>query len=370
MQVPSKPLQNAVQALGRVIRPRQSNPLLTHLWVQPRAEKVLVGGTDGEHDLVFSLPRLDLGGDEAAFCLPFATFGQFLANLGPDAIDLSRASEGLEVRSGKIRATFSLIGAEDYPDLLEPIDPRGELRVQAARLAELLEVEYAASREAYRGIFQGIQFEVRPAAPGGPARLRLVASDGYRLAYVEGEASGEAAPFVLPYRSSTLLKGLLGKGEGEARLELGRGKVRAHGKDYTATFKLLEGEFPDYHRIIPARGAATTVLEVPRAELMAVIRRLMPLAEGLYRRLDFQLNPEENTLVISCRNEYGQGVDQIAVTVAQLNPEATLAPMNGEYVLEALAHLGADTLEWEWNGLAPSALREASAVAVVVPLRV
>lgn len=358
--------------LERVIPSRSSSPLLTYLGMALSPDGLTLFGSNGEVDLEVRLPAEAQG--DGRFLVPAQPFFQLVRSLPGDLVDLALDAE-LELSSGSFRTRLGLAPTEGYPDLLFPEAglPSEAYPLQTALPAEelsraLAHVRYAASHEEYRAIFRGVQLEFSPRA------LRAVASDGYRLALYQLD---RPQPFtrkaVVPARSlDEVARVLRSAGEGEVILALGAGTLglalerEGRGRLRLAV-RLMEGEFPDYERVIPKEFPLKAVLEVE--PFREALRRVSVLADRQNHRVDLFF--QEDRVLLSAEGDYGKGQEEIPV---RLEGTPLAVAYNARYLLEALGPLSGQASLLLSGPTSPSLVRPLAEgegyQAVVVPLRV
>ena len=216
------------------------------------------------------------------------------------------------------------------------------------------------AREAYRGVFRGVQFEL-----GG--RARLVATDGFRLAlYDLEEPSGvPATTFVVTAPAASVLRRLALE-DPEVEISYNdKGQVVAKGKAFALRLGTLAGSFPDYERVFPSAFTARATLEAN--ELSAAVRRLTPLLDREAQRIDLTLSSEG--LHLETESDHGRGEDFVAAAAVEGEP-LTLA-LNASYLLDAVQPVeGQVTLAFS-GALTPLTVQgEGGYLGVLVPLRV
>ncbi|TBH21252.1 DNA polymerase III subunit beta [Thermus thermamylovorans] len=368
---PKNLLAESLGLLERVIPSRSSSPLLTYLGMALSPEALTLFGSNGEVDLEVRLPADTQG--EGRFLIPAQPFFQLVRSLPGDLVELALGTE-LELASGSFRTRLSLASTEGYPDLLFPEagTPSEDYPLQTALPAEelsraLAHVRYAASNEEYRAIFRGVQLEFSPRA------LRAVASDGYRLALYElPRPQPFARKAVVPARSlDEVVRVLRGTGEGEVVLALGPGTLGlALGREgkgrLRLAVKLMEGEFPDYERVIPKEFPLQAVLEVE--PFREALRRVSVLADRHNHRVDLLF--QEGRALLSAEGDYGKGQEEVPV---RLEGTPLAVAYNARYLLEALGPLAGQAALLLSGPTSPSLVRplgEEGYRAVVVPLRV
>ncbi|MFM9420390.1 DNA polymerase III subunit beta [Thermus scotoductus] len=369
VKVPKTLLTEHVALLERVIPTRSSNPLFTYLGLALTPDALVLFGTNGEVDLEVRLELPTEG--EGRFLVPAQPFFQLVKSLPGDQVELGFGAE-LSLSSGSFSTRLSLAPDEGYPELFfpslegpaEPYPLQTLLPVEEL-LKALSHVRYAASNEEYRAIFRGVQLEF---SEGG---LRSVASDGYRLAlYRLAKPQPFAKKVVVPARSvDEMVRVLKGMGEGEVALALGPGVLGlATGKgQLRMAVRLMEGEFPDYERVIPKEFPLKAAFEVE--VFREALRRVSVLSDRQNHRVDLLF--EEGRVLLSAEGDYGKGQEEVPVHLEGL-PLAVA--YNARYLLEALSPLSGQAVLLLSGPTSPSLVRPGEAAegyqAVVVPLRV
>lgn len=386
--IPKNLLAEGISLLERVIPSRSFNPLLTYLGLSAGPGALLLFGSNGEVDLEVRLPAQVSG--EGRYLVPSQPFFSLVRSLPGEAVELSlggslppggeplggQGTPQLSLSSGRFATRLSAAPTEGYPDLLFPNPEGGEgdevfpdrvLLPVEELLKVLAHVRYAASNEEYRAIFRGVQLEFSERG------LRAVASDGYRLALFDLERPQPfARKAVVPARSvDEMVRVLRSAGPGEAGLALGPGvlalEVRQGGEGaLRMAVRLMEGEFPDYERVIPREFPSRVALEVE--PFREALRRVSVLADRQNHRVDLLL--DEGRALLSAEGDYGRGQEEVPVGLEG-------APMglayNARYLLEALGPLTGSAELLLSGPKSPSLIRPLGGggyQAVVVPLRV
>ncbi len=372
-----KPFIEQALLLERLIPNRNPNPLLTYLGLVPGKGALTFFGSNGEVDLEVRLPVE--GAEEGPRVLvPAAPFFGLLKGLPGEEVHLRLDGPSLELASGRFRTRLGLAGAEDYPQLVF-LSPAGEsanhpgegafpeeVTLEAEDLLLLLtRVRYATSNDEYRGVFRGVLLELRPKG------IRAVATDGYRLALFErDEPRGEGLKAIIPGRTVDEMVRLLRGKRGPVTLAFGQGRVGLALRDGEAQIRLaallMEGEFPDYERVIPKDFVLQATFE---AEAMReALKRLMVLADKEAHRVDLLLQGER--AVLSAEGAYGRGEEEIPIE-AQGKPLSL--SYNAKHLLEGLSPIEGRARLGLSGPTSPSLLlaeEERGYQAVVVPLRV
>jgi DNA polymerase-3 subunit beta len=260
---------------------------------------------------------------------------EIIRELPPESISLRSAGNGwLDVSSGKSRFRLASLDPKEFPAVI-PSEQAGKKSTASASLPvntlkEMVEKTlFAASPDESRLQLSGVYVEVQKTG-----KLRMVASDGHRLSLIERETTipdPAAWPSVIfPRKGLVEVRKLVEKSEGDVELSL-QGSTAVMKKDSTElSMRLVEGEFPDYHQVIPKERKHT--ISFSREEFLSALRRLLVLTTERSRGIKLQVG--KNSMEISVNTpDVGEGVEEIAVTH---EGEGVIIGFNGRYLIEAL----------------------------------
>ncbi len=233
------------------------------------------------------------------------------------------------------RAEFTLAGttAEEYPSLPN-FAPKSLATVPAAVLSEMIErTMYAASTDETRYNLNGV-FVERIAETG---KLRMVATDGHRLAYVD-RALGESltsladAGVIIPRKGLAELKKLVDEEDAD-EIEIGfeGNNGLARKGTVTLTMRLIEGEFPNYRQVIPSEHGQQ--LTLPTEVFTHALRRVALLSAERSRAVKLELS--EGQMRLSSNNpDLGDAREELDVDYAG---ETTSIAFNARYLIDAVS---------------------------------
>lgn len=186
--------------------------------------------------------------------------------------------------------------------------------------------------------------EVRPAFPGVLCRANdghgaIVATDGFRLAYMPVDACGTIDILVAPADVATTLVG----------------QDTPTVKDYSG----IDARFPDFTHLIPNRDDAKTIVELPAgmAAALKAIKATMIAAEGAYRqtnngrrRLPDTMNRAvrivvaDGAITLSSYCTEPETLPAVTIEVGKTTSDDRIA-VNIDYALDALSGNRPTTLE-------------------------
>lgn len=193
-----------------------------------------------------------------------------------DTITLAVQDERLCIETPDGRASLIVLPAADFPEANSGA-PFETIDWTAADLRKALErIRFCTSSEETRYYLCGVYFR-----PSG-RDLRLAATDGHRLAEGTHVLQSDVKEFGAIVPAETVAKVCKARSSGAVKIEFLTKSgdrpdyVRFAYDDFAILSKLIDGKYPDYARVIPAKSDAT--VEVDRASWLAALNRVLVTA--------------------------------------------------------------------------------------------
>jgi DNA polymerase-3 subunit beta len=233
-------------------------------------------------------------------------------------------------------------------------------------LREMIErTAFAVSADETRLNLSGIFLE-RPEA----GKLRIVATDGHRLSMITRAVEGGAAAsgVIIPRKGVAEISKVIEAGEEPVEIVVQAGVAHARRGQVELAMRLVEGEFPDYHQVVPQKSERRMLVGVEA--LLSALRRVSIVSSERTRGVKLQL--DAGKLEISSINpDVGEASEE--VTVDYDNVPFSIG-FNAKYVMDMLAVLpGSGQVEVGFNDeVSPAVIRcegEADYLYVVMPMR-
>jgi len=364
-------LQRGLARLQAIVEKRNAMPILANVLVTASGK-----GENARVELVATDLEVGIRGSQrakvhkpGALTISARKLYDIVRELPDEPIQLeATANAYLDIRCGRSRFTLAGTDAEEYPSLPE-FAPGRMARLQAAILSQMIEgTMYAASLDETRYNLTGVYFEVLSET----ARIRMVATDGHRLALVErtagSDVSGLASGVIIPRKGLAELKRLVDEEDAD-EVEIGFEGSSGLAKkgDVTLMMRLIEGEFPNYKQVIPKQSDHYLTLSADT--LVRALRRVALLSAEHSRAVKLELS--EGKLQLSSRTpDLGEAQEEIDADYA--GPSLSIG-FNARYLLDCLAALGAKEVRLGLrDGSSPVEVRPADdleSVAVVMPMR-
>ncbi len=243
-------LLKPLQLVSGVVERRQTLPVLSNVLLVLDNDELSLTGTDLEVELVGRV-RVSAAHSHGAITVPARKLLDICKAFPDDAmLEFSLTDNKFVVKAGRSRFSLTTLPASEFPNVEEETESFA-LTLPQTKLGELLDsTSFAMAQQDVRYYLNGMLFEV------SPDYLRVVATDGHRLAMETYEVSNDSTAvqqLILPRKGVMELSRLLAD-EGDINLVFGQNHIRAAVADFTFTSKLVDGKFPDYNRVLPKSG--------------------------------------------------------------------------------------------------------------------
>src|SRR5439155_1566933 len=192
------------------------------------------------------------GGDPRAVTVGARKLVDILRALPEDTeVTLQQQDKRLLVKAGKSRFTLQTLPAEDFPRLARAAGEAARFVLSQKALRRLLGlVQYAMAQQDIRYYLNGLLMVVED------RQLKLVATDGHRLAYASLKLNAELSrqEVIVPRKTVLELVKLLADSDEEVRIELSTTQAAFSFGTVEVVPKLVEGKFRDNTRAIRPRN--------------------------------------------------------------------------------------------------------------------
>ena len=332
-------LLRGLQTIYPIVPIRGTLPILTHILLEAKKETIQMTATDLELGISTILPAEVA--EEGAVAIPAKRFYELVKELPNETLHLSaKKNQQLSLECGK--RLFKIMGLpkEEFPHLPTPNNTAGIVIDQPVLQAMLSLTTFAVSKDENRYVLTGVLFTTQN------GWLRLVSTDGRRMAMVEREAKtgGEAEQQrVVPEKALGDLSRLLEE-NATVKITLRDNQI---GFDLGNTFlvtRLIEGKFPNYEQVIPTQSPNKLIAQ--REEFLMAARRISLWTTPESPSIRLELKPDK--LILSKQTpEVGEAQEEIQVKYR--GPEFSIG-FNPTYLIDVLKVLSDGHVELELPG--------------------
>lgn len=362
-----------MSALGRVqgiVERKNTVPILSCVLLEARGSELSISATDLE---IFQRSRHQVQvAKEGSVTAPAKKLFEIVREFPEGDVRLIAGDKGwVRIEMGRARFKVMSLPIDDFPAL--PASTDGEkLEVASSLLVEAIEkTSFAMSHDQTRQALNGILLEIEPVG-GDEADIRLIATDGHRLAFIQRRCRASVAGHrgvIVPRKAITEARKLLGEENAGKLVEIALQENRLFmtiGTTLLVT-RLVDGQFPDYRQVIPSGGVRVAVVE--REAFYRAVRRVSTVTADRVSLLRFGFTADKVTIAAS-NPELGEASEDVETEFTGNDVELGL---NARYVIDVFSVIEQEKVVVEMNEpLSPALVRplgDEGYRCVVMPMR-
>jgi len=360
-------IQEKLSDIKGIVVHDKTMPILSHFLLNVSKDDSYIIATDLETTIKEPL-HIDLEA-EGKLCMPARKLIEIIKEVEDKDLSFeSAASESpepawwsdkwLKVKSGNSKFKLACLPADDFPawPALGDIE---DITIDASTLMEMIEKTiYSAGESDTRYTLNGLLFHLKP----DKSRLRLVGTDGIRLAAVSKQVQTEIKEerkIIVSRKAIFGLKRLLGRAEA-ARISIGANHVLFSIGDVQFLTRLVEGAYPDYEGIILKTNGKdkkkASVVSIERDAFIKALNRVSVMSETIPTNI-VKLDLTENLITLSSSDpNIGNAKDQV---ITDYKGDGVVIAFNTRYLLDALKVMTSEKVILRLEGpLAPTLLTQ------------
>jgi len=354
-----------LSAVSGIIERRHTLPILSNVLIDQAGGALSFLATDIEIQIT-ARSALAAGGDAKPVTVGARKLVDILRAL-PDGAEVTvqQQDKRIQVKAGKSRFSLQTLPAEDFPRLSAPTGDVARFALPQKALRRLLAlVQYSMAQQDIRYYLNGLLVLVED------QRLRLVATDGHRLAYADMELPAKLPRIevIIPRKTVLELSKLLADSDDEVRIELSATQAAFNFGNIELISKLVDGKFPDYTRVIPTQHKNRVMLD--RDSLRQALQRAAILSNEKFRGVRWVLT-DGSLKIVSSNTEQEEAQEELEVSYGG---DALDIGFNVNYLLDVLNNVPGTEVECHFGDAASSALLQFPAEPgfkyVVMPMRI
>ena len=358
-------LQEGLTAVTATIPAKTTLPVLANILVETTDKGIRLSGTD--LDIAVSTEVAADVEAQGAITIPAKKLSEIARELPPSPVKMAAAGEQ-RVTLDCGRSHFKILGLprDEFPSF-PAVKFNDSWRIRSGELQKLIShTSFAVSTEESRPILNGVLWELRP------ERMRMVATNGHRLAKMEMPIKAPSAPssdLIVPPKALEQVRRLFPEDE---ELEVARGENHLGFRSpFTSVFtRLIEGPYPNYDQVIPRDNDRIAIVD--RSSLMSALRRMSVIASDQTHRIRLSFNAALVRFSVQTP-DLGEATDELPL---RFTGDPLDIGFNANYLLEILRYMPTDEVKFTFKAPERAATIEpegwsdpATYLCLVMPLR-
>ena len=332
-------LHKGLQTVGKAVANKTTLPVLNNILISTDGGRLKLAATNLEVGITNWIGcQVE---QEGAITVPARLLIDFVSSLPNDKVTmvLDEKTRTLNIKCARYEANIKGISSEEFP-IIPEVTEKPIARVPAPLLKEMInQVAFAASSDDSRPVLAGVYVQIEG------RELMMAAADGFRLARRTTSLDAPAADpikLIIPSKSMVELARALPDDEGEEAepvsfvVTANRNQVVFRHDNLEVTSRLVEGNYVDVNRVIPADWATRTV--VATSDLLKSIRVASMFAKDSANIVRVQVEPGADLTpgvitVSATAAEVGDNTSQLDCSV---DGEAGQIALNGKFLMDVL----------------------------------
>lgn len=358
-----------VQKTLGIVEKKTTMPILNNLLLKAEGNRITIMATDREIGLVADYEAEIVR--EGAITLSARKLFEMVREIQGDKVHVEKKERDTVILTSN-KAVYRIPGipADDYPVVAAQEDiPL--YRIYGVVLKELIrKTAFAMSTDETRKTLNGVLLETEKL--GEKSWIRMVATDGHRLSLIkmdtgEKEFLDMEKGVIIPRKGLGEIRRLVDDGIGEMFLGIRQGVMVLKTDHTLLKVSLIDGEYPDYRRVIPAERGLVVTLD--REKFLHALRRMSVISSDRYNGVIVTVS-EGRVVMNSTNPDVGEANDEIEVSYVG---EERSTGYNVNYLADAVDVIDESDVEFEIGaGMKPGVIRAVgneNYFCIVMPLK-
>lgn len=355
----------ALFLVNRAVSPNNTLPVLNNILMSAEGKKLILRATNLEIAINASV-EAEVE-NEGTLTIPAKILSSYVSLLEGKEVELFvSGGNTLNIRSTGSETKIKGISSEEFPNLPK-LNLADSYKLPVAEIKEALEqVVFACSGNISRPVLTGIYWHFEGKT------LKLAATDSYRLGEKTvnlGMADYAEQNFIVPSKTAQeLAKVLEAAQEKEFELQLGKGQILFKVDGVELLSRLIEGNFPDYEKILPKESKTVACLSTE--SFILGLKKVAVIVRENNNNVRIRLE-NGKVMIFTEETQVGQGASEILAE--NMTGESAETALNAQYVLDALTHLKSEKVKFGLNdGLSPvkvTPAEEGGYLHIIMPLK-
>lgn len=318
---------------------KSPKPILQSVKLRASGEAATLTATDFEISVRVEVSGVTVS-EPGEVLLPVDRISQILRESSDPTLEIASIPSGASVKGERSAFNLPTENPQEFPDIVSFIAAFGDSDYHEVTARSFCEyagrVLYAVDEASSRYALGGSLLEL------ADDKIFLVATDGRRLAKVEGTATRVGNPksvdaaAIVPARSMRLMKQAFADTDDQLAITGRPNEILVRGSRVTICSRLLEGRFPKWRDVFPRRQDEKIELQAGPLQLAA--RQAAIVTSDESRGVDFSFS---TGLLELSANVAERGASSVSLPVDYQGPAISIT-LNPIFLIDYLKAIGAD----------------------------
>lgn len=356
-------LSKALNIVNHAVTTKSNLEVLNNILLKTEEGRIKLEATNLEIGI-----SIYLGGKiekKGEITIPARLFLDLINTIPHQKVDLElKDNLLLNVKSENFESNIKGLKADEFP-IIPEIKKGTKFNIKTKDLKEAIIMSaFAAATDESRPVLSGVFLEVVN------KKLVFAATDSYRLTEkILTLGSGENFKAIVPQKSFIELSRILEDYDKDIEVMVDENQILFKTQDLEFTSRLIEGEYPDYKKIIPEN--LETTAEIKKDELLDSVKAASLFSRQSGNSVCLNLHANKGEVEISSpESAFG---DSIAFIKSEIKGKGGEIVFNSRYLLDFLNNVKEETILFKMNDkINPGTFqtpKEKDYIYIIMPLR-
>lgn len=337
LKVTQENLNKALGLVARVANTRGTLPILSNVLLKIEDNRLSVSATNLDIAIACEVgAQIQTSG---SLTVPARLLQDFVNGLPSGVIELEQDDQRLKITTPSYKSVINGTAADEFP-IMPAIESGTTWTVPGQLLRKALQqVLMAASNDESRPVLTGVYFHTVD------KMLYMAATDSYRLAEKRLVSVKEEVKLLIPATALHDVLRIIHDFEGDITVVHDDQQVQFLAGDVELVARLIEGNYPDYRKLVPSSFATTATM--PRTDLQNVTKVSSLFARESAGSIVISVDePSASIWIHAVASQLGENNATLHVDAVGTGS----ITLNSRYVLDALGAMDAKAVQLGFNG--------------------
>lgn len=364
-------LIDGVQSVERIVSTRNTLPIVGNILFEAIKNGIRISANNLEIGLEAVIPAETK--EEGALLIPAKTFAGIVAKLPADGIINIKKTEKESIKVSYRKSNFNINGLShaEFPQIPKIKDAK-TISVPPKILLDMIKhTVFSTSTSEDKYVLNGVLIETGKGAKDDASNIRMVATDGFRLARKgdKVDASLENSSVIVPAKALNEISRILQNKEiDNVEISISSEQIAFKYKDGYLVSRLIQGQFPNYKQVMPKNS--DVIITVGTKTFLESAERAAVIAAGSSNIVKLSVN-DKSLSIAAVTPDVGSVEEIIEIEISGVLQKPIA--FNVRLILDVLKVIESDKVSLEFSGpLGPGVIKPLDGsdyIYIIMPIR-
>jgi len=355
----------ALTVVNGVVEKKNTIPVLQNIKIQASSNNIFLCASDMD---LYATSNVNCEViQEGCTTIPAQMLFDIIRKINDqDDIEIKLENNNININCQNSKYNLPCINASEFPDI-DNNEYDHNIEVDAEKFAKMIDkTRFAISNDETRYYLNGLYFHSRKI--NDKLEICCVATDGHRLALSNINHDQDLAEFgiIIPKKSVNEIRRIIDFGN-KIKIEFSRVKIKISSQQNTITSKLIDGQFPNYNKILPQNNSKKA--QINRKDFYSCIDRVSSVANDKHKSIKVTI--ENNKMDLEVTTNDGSFAHEFLEI--KYDDDKIVIGFNSRYLMDIISQIDNEVLTMKFDSNMSPTLIETDNVNyqfVIMPIRV